>query len=71
MTQKESLEFALCFSAYLENIRQLCNTDAANAANMATDMIKHLIKTFPKIKNEILTYEDGETLLSDLGINSD
>ena len=67
MTQSEVTEFSICFSAYLSNTIQASNTDAAECANMATAMVKHLINKFPKIREEMFFAGDGE-LLEELGI---
>lgn len=67
MTQKEVTEFATSFSAYLSFARGADNIDSAECANLATEMVKHLINKFPTIKQEMFWVGDAE-LLEGLGI---
>jgi hypothetical protein len=67
MRQKETAEFAICFSAYLREIREASNTDAADIANLATEMVRHLIRKYPSIREEMELMDDLE-ILEELGI---
>lgn len=66
MNKKESEDIAIDIGTYLDIAEK--SNDAAEVANAATDMVKGILKRYPRLRN-ILWKWNQEHLLDKLGLD--